>query len=208
MNEYPLAPKKNKLGALAFLEVGIFEIFFVGVVLILLFGTLNYFNILSLSALYPQLSFLPQKKVPPTISTLHQLSCPSLKEFCQKGEGVVKDGKYIGFGGKLASASAIFAAFDGILSSTTSTFPKEKNNQTTQKKFITAYLDNAELGLRGIYYFRGSIPKSGNVIKGEQVAITNGKTISIYDNNSLIFSVIRDYPATNNPAILNKENFE
>ena len=200
----PQNPKANK----SWLKVFALEVLFVGIVLILLFGILNYFNILSLSSLYPQLGFLPQKNVSQTISTLNKLSCPSLKEFCQKGESIIKDGKYIGFGGKLASASAIFAAFDGILSSTTSTFPKEKNNQTTQKKFITAYLDNAELGLRGIYYFRGSIPKSGSVIKGEQVAITNGKTISIYDNNSLIFSVIRDYPATNNPAILNKENFE
>ena len=200
----PQNPKANK----SWLKVFALEVLFVGVVLILLFGILNYFNILSLSSLYPQLGFLPQKNMSQTISTLNKLSCPSLKEFCQKGKSIIKDGKYIGFGGKLASASAIFAAFDGILSSTTSTFPKEKNNQTTQKKFITAYLDNAELGLRGIYYFRGSIPKSGNVIKGEQVAITNGKTISIYDNNSLIFSVIADYPATNNPAILNKENFE
>ena len=207
MNEYPLAPKKNKLGALAFLEVGIFEIFFVGVVLILLFGTLNYFNILSLSALYPQLGFLPQNQVSPTISPLNQLSCPSLKEFCQKGEGVVKDGKYIGFGGKLASGSTIFAAFDGVLSSTTSTFPKEEDNQTTQKKFITAYLDNSELGLRGIYYFRGSISKSEKVTKGEQIGISNGKVITIYDNKSLIFSLIAGYPKTNNPIILNKENF-
>ena len=198
---------KSWLKVFAFLEVGIFEIFFVGVVLILLFGTLNYFNILSLSALYPQLGFLPQNQVSPTISPFNQLSCPSLKEFCQKGEGVIKDGKYIGFGGKLASGSAIFAAFDGALSSTTNTFQKEENGQTVEKRFVTAYLDNSELGLRGIYYFRGSIPKSGKVAKGEQIGISNGKVITIYDNKSLIFSLIAGYPKTNNPIILNKENF-
>ena len=199
----PQNPKANK----SWLKVFALEVLFVGVVLILLFGILNYFNILSLSSLYPQLGFLPQKNVSQTISTLNKLSCPSLKEFCQKGESIIKDGKYIGFGGKLASGSTIFAAFDGVLSSTTSTFPKEEDNQTTQKKFITAYLDNSELGLRGIYYFRGSIPKSGKVTKGDQIGISNGKVITIYDNKSLIFSLIAGYPKTNNPIILNKENF-
>lgn len=62
MEEYPPAPKKNKLHALAFLEVGLFEIVFVTAVLFLLFGTLNYFNILSVSDVFPnQLGWLPRQ---------------------------------------------------------------------------------------------------------------------------------------------------
>lgn len=53
---------KGWLKALAFLEIGVFELVFVLVVLALFFGTLNYFNILSLSSLYPnQLGFLPHR---------------------------------------------------------------------------------------------------------------------------------------------------
>lgn len=118
----------------------------------------------------------------------------------------MKDGKYIGFGGKLASASAIFAAFDGVLSSTTSSFPKEKDGKIVQRTFIIAYLDNPELNLRAEYYFRGSLDKNGKVKKGEQIATSNGNKITIYDNSSLIFSLI--YPAGNTPVILNKEDFE
>lgn len=182
--------------------------FFVGVVLILIFGILNYFNILSISELYPKyLSFLPRKIVSPNQSNL-QLFCPSLREFCQKGEGVVKDGNYIGFGGKLASGSAIFAAFDGVLSSTTSSFLKEKDGKIVQRKFIIAYLDNPDLNLRAEYYFRGLLDKNGKVKKGEQIATSNGNKITTYDNSSLIFSLIPGYPAGNTPAILNKEDFE
>jgi len=59
-----LTPPKNKLHALAFLEIGLFEIGFVAVILLLLFGVLNYFNILSVSEVFPkQLGWLPRKEV-------------------------------------------------------------------------------------------------------------------------------------------------
>lgn len=52
---------------LAFLEVGLFEISFVLIVIIVFFGLLNYFNILSLSKLYPDtFGFLPHKTFNPT----------------------------------------------------------------------------------------------------------------------------------------------
>jgi len=55
----------NRLHALAFLKVGVFEIGFVIIVLLLLFGILNYFNILSVSDVLPkQLGWLPRKEVP------------------------------------------------------------------------------------------------------------------------------------------------
>lgn len=63
MEENSFTSKKNNaLKVLPFLEVGVFEVAFVGVVLFLLFGTLNYFNILSISNVFPhQLGWLPHK---------------------------------------------------------------------------------------------------------------------------------------------------
>ena len=58
----PEQPKQKEglLKALGILEVGLIEVMFVGVVIALLFGTLNYFNILRLSELFPSyLGFLP-----------------------------------------------------------------------------------------------------------------------------------------------------
>ena len=54
--------KRHPLKALVFLEIGIFEFVFVAVVLFLLFGTLNYFNILAVSDVFPkQLGSLPKQ---------------------------------------------------------------------------------------------------------------------------------------------------
>ncbi|MCL5019037.1 MAG: hypothetical protein M1426_00965 [Patescibacteria group bacterium] len=61
-NSADILKKQDRKKRLAFLEVGLFEISFVLIIIIVLFGTLNYFNILSLSALYPnQLGFLPHQ---------------------------------------------------------------------------------------------------------------------------------------------------
>lgn len=63
MNNTQANIKPNRLRALAFLKVGIFEIIFVAVVLLLLFGTLNYFNILPVSDVFPnQLGWLPRQQ--------------------------------------------------------------------------------------------------------------------------------------------------
>jgi len=198
----------------------LFEILFVILVLVLVFGTLNYFNILPISKLWPnQFGFLPHKQSKQESNVAIQQSnnvtpiprtkifCPSVKEFCEKGQGIVKD-QYVGLGYKLSSGSAIFAAFDGNLTATFSAYPVETNGQTTQEKFKALYLDSPNLNLRGVYYFRGQVTKTGPVIKGEQIAISNGKPIVIYDNNSLIFSLIQTYQKTNTPVILNNEDFE
>src|SRR5579872_3842122 len=52
-------PAKHPLKKLLLLEAGVFEISFVVILLCLIFGALNYFNVLSLSKIVPQLSFLP-----------------------------------------------------------------------------------------------------------------------------------------------------
>ena len=55
--------KPNRLHTLAFLEIGVFEIGFAAVILLLLFGILNYFNILSVSDAFPnQLGWLPRQE--------------------------------------------------------------------------------------------------------------------------------------------------
>lgn len=74
MEQYPpvpdntsINPKPNRWQALAFLEIGLVEAGFVAVVLLILLGTLNYFNILSVSDVFPnQLGFLPRQTQPKT----------------------------------------------------------------------------------------------------------------------------------------------
>lgn len=63
-NSADILRNQNRKKRLATLEVGLFEVSFVLIIIIVLFGTLNYFNILSLSKLYPnQFGFLPHQKI-------------------------------------------------------------------------------------------------------------------------------------------------
>lgn len=55
---------RKDLFTLVSLKLGLFEIGFVATVLLLLFGILNYFNILPVSSVFPQLSWLPRREVP------------------------------------------------------------------------------------------------------------------------------------------------
>ncbi len=65
MNNEPINPKPNRLKALALIEIGLFELGFVAIILLLFFGILNYFNILSVSDLFPhQLGWLPRREAP------------------------------------------------------------------------------------------------------------------------------------------------
>jgi len=138
-----------------------------------------------------------------------KISCPSVKEFCANAQGIIKDQRYVGLGYKLSSGSAIFAAFDGDLTATFSAHPIEANGKTTQQNFKIVYLDNRSINLRAIYLFRGKAKdiKTGKISKGELITVS-GKPIKVYDNNSLIFSLIPGYPGSNTPTILNKEDFE
>jgi hypothetical protein len=62
MEENQLPSKQDKPRALMFLKMGLFEIFLVVAGLLLLFGMLNYFNILPVSDVFPnQLGFLPRQ---------------------------------------------------------------------------------------------------------------------------------------------------
>jgi len=84
MEENSSPAGKNKLSKLAFWEVGLFEVFFAAIVLVLLFGILNYFNILSVSDAFPnQLGWLPkqaQKKNITDITAKYTKLAPSTDE--------------------------------------------------------------------------------------------------------------------------------
>lgn len=65
--------KEQRKSGLFFLEVGLLEICFVIVGLLLILGALNYFNFLSISKTIPFLSSLPtQKSTSPGNTTLQQ----------------------------------------------------------------------------------------------------------------------------------------
>ncbi len=75
-NSAEILKQQNRRRRFAALEVGLFEISFVLIIIIVLFGLLNYFNILSLSTLYPnQLGFLPHQ--PLTANTQQKQTVPT-----------------------------------------------------------------------------------------------------------------------------------
>lgn len=77
INNEPVNQKPNRLHALAFLKIGIFKVGFAAVILFLLFGTLNYFNILPISNLFPKfLSWLPRQNSQPKIVVNKTVSVP------------------------------------------------------------------------------------------------------------------------------------
>lgn len=88
------------------ITVGALGLLIVGV--LLFFVALNYFNIISLSTLYPnQLSWLPQ------IPT--KIGCPVEKDLCSKAQALKFPGtkRYDGLGWNLPKNSEIRAVFDG-----------------------------------------------------------------------------------------------
>lgn len=184
-------------------------IIFVGIIIALLFGILSYFNILPFSNLLSH-----PKTQPISTSTIRtnnitsnpiKIHCPTIKGFCDEGQDIFKD-QYMGLGYKLFSGSVILAAFDGTLTATTSSFQQVKDGKTVQKTFIIAYLENQDINRRAAYYFRGSIDKDGKVKKGEKIATSDGKQISIYDNSSLVFSLFDSNSTA--PIIINNDIFE
>ena len=58
----PNEQKQNKLKAVTLIEVGLLEVAFVIVGLLVIFGIFNYFNLLPISGSFPFLSFLQDNK--------------------------------------------------------------------------------------------------------------------------------------------------
>lgn len=76
LNPTPEDAQKGNLKNVAFLKKGIFEIIFIATALFLLFGILNYFNILPISDTFPKyLAFLPKQ------STQQKNTSPSPQTF-------------------------------------------------------------------------------------------------------------------------------
>jgi len=84
MEEYRSAQEESRLSKLVFLKVGLIEVFFVTVILLSLFGLLNYFNILSVSDAFPkQFGWLPRQQSSETISQCKPFLKVSAKISCQ-----------------------------------------------------------------------------------------------------------------------------
>lgn len=95
-------------------------LFFSTLLLVVVFVILNYFNILSLSSLYPkQLSFLPHRPIVDKTTIINKkpsklvIKCPVPKEYCDKGKEIVYQGQNLGLGFLLPKDTVIKAAFAG-----------------------------------------------------------------------------------------------
>lgn len=130
-------------------------------------------------------------------------NCPSQESFCQNGKDVLRGGKYIGLGGQIATGSAIIASFDGDLSVVTNTLSEEFHKE----QFLTVYLDDKDRGLRGIYYYKGQAPKLGRIKAGDMIATVQGP-IYFYDNNSLIFALVKNDFISNKPSPVTSKDFK
>lgn len=118
MAEQNLQPQDTKKNKLLFLEVGLLEIGFVILGVLIFLGVLNYFNILPVSSSIPLLSFLPSQsgsqglnftggpvKVPAKPNTIAKitspppqdlppfLSCPIAASICRNGKVVNQEKK-------------------------------------------------------------------------------------------------------------------
>lgn len=113
--------------------------------------------------------------------------CPSIKEFCQNGQDIVRNRQYIGFGGKTSSGSPIYAAFDGKVAFQTITLSKAQGGEIISHIF----LDDDQQNLHALYLFKGGPRVELTQAKAGQKLAEVGETINYYDNASLVFSLRR-----------------
>lgn len=146
---------------------------------------------------------LPRADVKSLAGQQGPFNCPSIISFCQNGKDILRGGKYVGFGGQIATGSAIIASFDGDLSVVTNTLSEEFHKE----QFLTVYLDDKDRGLRGIYYYKGQAPSLDSVKAGQQIGIVQGP-IYFYDNNSLIFALVKNDFVANKPSPLTTKDFK
>lgn len=129
-------------------------------------------------------------------------TCPSVTDFCTKSQDIFKVDKYIGFGSKIATNSALVASFDGTISAVSSTLGEEFNSET----IITLYLDDKNRGLRAVYYYNGDVaPESKEVKAGDEIATTGD--IMKYYNTSLVFALIKNDFISGTPEKLTSKDF-
>lgn len=129
--------------------------------------------------------------------------CPSVKEFCLEGRDIIKDKTYVGFGGNLATGSAILASFDGKVTGLTITLPPQFNSE----KLNVIYLDNTENNIRATYYFKGQ-PINFNGVETKE-----GATLGIiedrmqYYDTALLFTIIKGDPQKDEKTRLTAKDF-
>lgn len=172
--------------SLQILGFGIAEILGILAVIAIFFGVLNYFNILSLSSLYPKyfgsLPHQPLSQSTQTISTNFTLqktsySCPLDAKYCKNGEVVVVPDvipPFYGIGyANAASETAVLAVVPGQYSSGVSV---GKNG----KKSTVLAIINEEMGVEVDYSLEGTayIPKAPgrNIVnQGDTIGFLNGE---------------------------------
>jgi hypothetical protein len=113
--------RKKGIASLALLEVGLLELGLVALVIGVILIILNYFRVISLNDLYPQLTFLPQQNsgqitnIPqsdPSTQIGVLVTCPVMGSSCPS-EMIVKDGKLVGVGFSLKQGQEFYAAIPG-----------------------------------------------------------------------------------------------
>ncbi|MEK7502150.1 MAG: hypothetical protein AAB609_01330 [Patescibacteria group bacterium] len=88
----PNEQKQNKLKAVALIEVGLLEVAFVIVGLLVIFGIFNYFNLLPISGSFPFLSFLPrqQKIITNTINSSSNIPISATQSATSQTDSICK----------------------------------------------------------------------------------------------------------------------
>ena len=187
----PSAPQK-KFNGLLFLEVGLVEVFSVIFVLLLIFGTLNYFGILSISESFPFLSFLPkQQKIitistksaavpnpPPSIqSQLAFLSCPISEAACRNGILIAEPrGKIDSFSGiaflSLSKNEPILSAIDGNI--------KFSTEEASPSGLAVITIENKERNIIATY----ELPKDSFKAGTSSAKVKEKEVIATLTNNN------------------------
>jgi len=109
--------------------------------------------------------------------------CPTIKEFCENGQDIIRNGNYVGFGAKIASGSAIYAVFDGKITSQARTY--EEGDIIT-----SLFLHNSETNTTAAYRFIGE-GKSIDSVKAGQVIGQVGNQMDRFSRVNLLFSLVK-----------------
>lgn len=182
--------KSGLLGILG-LIVGVLVIFFV----------LNYFNILSLSTIYPNLfGSLPHKTNQKNTTAIQQeafaIRCPVTKQYCLLGKSIKH--YYSGLGYNLPEGTDLLSTFDGDAKT-------EFGILGNEKLFNEVIIKNSN-GVEAHYLFQGnvSLPKrmptdrknfESSVLSQEKIASISGELLKYMyatDQINLFFYVLKD----------------
>ena len=173
---------------------------------VLLFGILNYLNVLSLSKLYPEtFGFLPHVgKQPvvliptPTPKIIPTFPCPVDQNPCPPAEFIptsIDEPEFQGLGySNIASGTAVLALFDGTYERLKKTLTR--NDPIVDRTTVTILSQDGKL--RAEYIFQGVPLKEAigatdsTVSKGEPIGKLGGEGVgqrAFYEMYNLIFSL-------------------